>query len=55
MEGLEYRYRFQAPDNDTYEMSWVQLRIEKLEHYNWNNMDFYVFTKGDPEYPLTDK
>ena len=23
-KGIDYRYRFQAPDNDTYEMSWVR-------------------------------
>ena len=42
-----YRYRFEAPDNDNYEVSWVDFKTEKLENFNWNHMDFYVCTRGD--------
>lgn len=44
---VEYRYRFQAPDNNSYEVSWVKFSPEKLENYNWNHLDYYVCTKGD--------
>jgi len=49
-----YRYRFQAPDNDTYEISWVEFNMEKLETYNWNYLDFYVCTRGDQDYYLSE-
>jgi hypothetical protein len=39
--------RFLAPDNDTYEVSWVEFNMEKLENYNWNYLDFYVCTRGE--------
>ena len=44
-----YRYRFMAPDNDNYEMSFVEFNTEKLENYNWNYLDYYVATRGDQE------
>ena len=40
-----YRYRFLAPDNDNYEMSFVEFNTEKLENYNWNYLDYYVSTR----------
>ena len=43
--SFHYRYRFQAPDNDNYEVSWVDFRTEKLENFNWNHMDYYVCTR----------
>ena len=52
--NFHYRYRFQAPDNDTYEVAWVDFRTEKLENFNWNHMDYYVCTRGDKEYLLTE-
>ena len=27
---------FQAPDNDRYEVSWIDVHVERLENYNWN-------------------
>ncbi len=53
-QQIHYRYRFQAPDNDTYEVSWNDFKTEKLENFNWNLMDFYVCTHGDREYILTE-
>ena len=44
-----YIYRFMAPDNDTYEVSWVEFNMEKLENYSWNYLDHYVTTRGDHE------
>ncbi len=32
----------------------VEFRTEKLENFNWNHMDFYVCTKGDREFLLTE-
>jgi hypothetical protein len=47
-------YRFLAPDNDTYETSWVEFNMEKLETYNWNYLDFYVCTRGNQDYYLSE-
>ena len=45
----------QAPDNDRYELSWVDFQTEKLENYNWNRMDLYVSTRGWQEnYTMND-
>jgi len=41
-------------DNEDYEVSWVEFRTEKLENFNWNRMDFYVCTRGDKEFVLTE-
>jgi len=49
-----YRYRFMAPDNDTYETSWVEFNMEKLEEYNWSYLDSYICTRGDQEYSLSE-
>jgi hypothetical protein len=51
---VHYRYRFQAPDNDKYEVSWIDFHVEKLENYNWNHMDFYTLSRGDKDYSLMD-
>ena len=32
----------------------VEFRTEKLENFNWNHMDFYVCTRGDKEFLLTE-
>ena len=34
---IHYRYRFQAPDNDTFDLSWVDFTFLKLENFNWNH------------------
>lgn len=52
--NIHYQYRFQAPDNDKYEMSWVEFKTEKLEIFNWNHMDHYVCTKGEGDYSLNE-
>ena len=46
------RSDLQAPDNDRYEVSWIDIYVEKLENYNWNLLDFYTCTRGDRDYPL---
>ncbi|XP_071550419.1 GATOR complex protein Iml1 isoform X2 [Panulirus ornatus] len=49
----QYKYRFQAPDMSSYEVSWVEFRTERLETYMWNHLDNYICSRGDsPDYPL---
>lgn len=50
--NIDYRYRFKAPQHDTYEVSGVHFTTEKLENFNWNYMDQYICTRGDTDYPL---
>lgn len=50
--NVDYRYRFQAPHHNTYEVSGVNFTTEKLENFNWNYMDQYICTRGDMDYPL---
>lgn len=50
--NIHYRYRFHAPNHDTYEVSWVSFTTEKLETYNWNYMDHYICTRGDTDFAL---
>lgn len=50
--NVDYRYRFHAPQHDTYEMSGVNFTTEKLENFNWNYMDQYICTRGDTDYTL---
>lgn len=50
--NVEYRYRFHAPNHDTYEVSGVNFTTEKLENFNWNNMDQYICTRGDTDFTL---
>uniref|UniRef100_A0A1B6F1V2 DEP domain-containing protein n=1 Tax=Cuerna arida TaxID=1464854 RepID=A0A1B6F1V2_9HEMI len=52
--SVPYRYRFQAPDHQTFEMSWVTFDTEKLETYNWNYLDHYICTRGDSDFALSD-
>lgn len=52
--NVGYRYRFHAPQHDTYEVSGVNFTTEKLENYNWNYMDHYICTRGDVELALTE-
>lgn len=49
---MDYRYRFQAPQHNTYEVSGVNFTTDKLETFNWNYMDQYICTRGDTDYPL---
>lgn len=49
---MDYRYRFHAPQHETYEISGVNFTTEKLENFNWNYMDHYICTRGDTDYPL---
>ncbi|KAG8234927.1 hypothetical protein J437_LFUL013474 [Ladona fulva] len=53
--NYHYRYRFQAPHHDTYEVSWVSFSTEKLENYNWNFLDHYICTRGDTDFALGQK
>jgi hypothetical protein len=41
-------------DTKDYEVSWVEFKTEKHENFNWNRMDFYVCTRGDKEFVLTE-
>ncbi|XP_075160059.1 GATOR complex protein Iml1 isoform X3 [Haematobia irritans] len=50
--NVDYRYRFHAPQHETYEISGVNFTTEKLENFNWNFMDHYICTRGDTDYPL---
>lgn len=50
--NVDYRYRFHAPNHDTYEVSGVNFTTEKLENFNWNNMDQYICTRGDTDFTL---
>ncbi|XP_016972623.1 GATOR complex protein Iml1 isoform X2 [Drosophila rhopaloa] len=50
--NVDYRYRFHAPQHETYEISGVNFTTEKLENFNWNHMDLYICTRGDVDYPL---
>ncbi|XP_062137286.1 GATOR complex protein Iml1 isoform X2 [Drosophila sulfurigaster albostrigata] len=52
--NVDYRYRFHAPQHETYEISGVNFTTEKLENFNWNHMDLYICTRGDVDYPLMD-
>lgn len=51
---IQYRYRFQAPDHNTYGVSWVSFNAEKLENFNWNYLDHYVCTRGDTDFSLVE-
>ncbi|XP_039435654.1 GATOR complex protein Iml1 isoform X2 [Culex pipiens pallens] len=50
--NVDYRYRFHAPQHDTYEVSGVNFTTEKLENFNWNYMDQYICTRGDTDFQL---
>ncbi|EDW68837.2 GATOR complex protein Iml1 isoform X3 [Drosophila virilis] len=50
--NVDYRYRFHAPQHETYEISGVNFTTEKLENFSWNHMDLYICTRGDVDYPL---
>lgn len=50
--NVDYRYRFQAPQHSTYEISGVNFTTEKLENFNWNFMDQYICTRGDTDYRI---
>ncbi|CAG7725373.1 unnamed protein product [Allacma fusca] len=47
-----YKYRFLAPNNHNYEVSWAEFTTEKLENYNWNYLDHYICTRGDQDFAL---
>ncbi|KAE8752931.1 hypothetical protein FOCC_FOCC000276 [Frankliniella occidentalis] len=49
-----YQYRFQAPDHESYEVSWVSFTTEKLENFNWNYVDHYICTRGDTDFALAE-
>lgn len=52
--NVGYRYRFRAPNHDTYEVSGVNFTTEKLENFQWNYMDHYICTRGDFELTLNE-
>lgn len=45
--NIHYCYRFRAPDNQTYGVSWVNFLPEKLENYKWNIHDNYICMRGE--------
>ena len=52
--NFKYQYRFQAPDHESYEVSWVSFTTEKLENFNWNYVDHYICTRGDTDFALAE-
>jgi hypothetical protein len=46
LDCFEKLHSLTFPDNDDYEVSWVEFKTEQLENFNWNRMDFYVCTRG---------
>lgn len=52
--NVGYRYRFHAPQHETYEVSGVNFTTEKLENFPWNYMDHYICTRGDFELTLSE-
>lgn len=52
---IHYCYRFRAPDNETYAVSWNDFASELLENYSWNYLDNYVCLRGEErEFELRD-
>jgi hypothetical protein len=49
---IHYCYRFRAPDNNMYGVSWVDFTSERLENYKWNYLDNYICMRGEGEYDL---
>ncbi|CAL8081295.1 unnamed protein product [Orchesella dallaii] len=49
-----YQYRFGSPSNENYERATAEFTTEKLENYNWNYLDHYICTRGDPDFALTE-
>jgi hypothetical protein len=49
---ISYCYRFRAPDNQTYGVSWVEFMSERLENYKWNYLDNYICMRGEGDYDL---
>lgn len=54
VKEIHYCYRFRAPDNETFGVSWADFRSEKLEAYTWNYLDNYICARGDSEFQLKD-
>ena len=52
---IHYCYRFRAPDNKNFGVSWVDFTSDRLENYNWNYLDNYICLRGDEEYALRDE
>lgn len=52
---IHYCYRFRAPDNKTFGVSWVDFTSDRLENYNWNYLDNYICLRGEEEYELRDE
>ena len=49
---INYCYRFRAPDNQNYGVSWVEFMSERLENYKWNYLDNYICMRGEGDYEL---
>lgn len=47
VRDYHYCYRFRAPDNETFGVSWVDFTSERLENYNWNYLDNYICLRGE--------
>lgn len=52
LKTFHYKYRFQVPDSNTYDVSWTDFDTEKLELFNWNYVDHYLITRGEEHYRL---
>lgn len=53
-KNIHYRYRFNSPDSENYDVSWCTFSNNQLENYNWNYLDNYICTKGQGDYGLMD-
>lgn len=49
-----YQYRFGSPSCIDYERATAEFTTEKLENFNWNYLDHYICTRGDPDFALTE-
>lgn len=49
---IHYCYRFRAPENQTYGVSWVDFAPERLENYKWNHLDNYICMRGEGDNEL---
>ncbi|XP_074596917.1 GATOR complex protein Iml1 isoform X2 [Brevipalpus obovatus] len=55
VKKIHYGYRFRAPDNEAYGVSWADFASEKLEAYTWNYLDNYICARGDSEFELREE
>lgn len=52
--NVTYQYRFGSSGYDEFEQAAAEFTTEKLENYNWNYLDHYICTRGDPDFALNE-